>query len=198
MPLLQTESTFNQRYPASILARAEGLRSPQSVELDSTIYGTLKVFPPGLFAGTTANTKKFRFLPRTKFKSLTGSVMTVSRWTSGIFVPGDVITVIDLTTGNAGAAVGTVATVDADLDTITFTAAPTAPAVDTVIGVATSKPLQLPNNRLGLVSPNTVIDFTMLPNTHFGLFLGCTVHRSLIPHTDSQLETLYPEINFVP
>jgi len=196
MPLLHTYDDFKTRYPQSILARCEGLRAPQSVELDFTIY-TDRVFPPGLFVGTTSDPKKFRFLPRTRFKSLTGSVMTVSRYTAGVFIPGDVITVIDLSNGTAGASVGTVASVDDDSDTITFTSAPTAPSVNAVIGVATSKPLTPEGNRLGMISPNTIVDFTLRPNSHFGAFLGGVAHRDLIPHIDSQLESLYPQLDFV-
>jgi hypothetical protein len=196
MPLLQTEESYKQRYPQSIMARTEGLRAPNYVEIDHTIYQE-KVFPPGLFAGTTPSPNKYRFLPRTKFVSLTGSIMTVNRWTANVFVPGDVITVIDLTTGDAGAAVGTVANVDPDTDTIIFTAPPTAPAPGTVIGVATSKPKTLSGDRLGLISPNTIVDFRLRPNSHFGAFLGATVHRRLIPHIDPQLEGLYPQLDFV-
>ena len=196
MPILQSQSSYQERFPQSILARTEGLRAPQHVEIDYRIYKD-RVYPPGLFVGTTANTRIFRFLPRTRFKSVTGNVMTVSRWTSGIFVPGDVINVIDLATGNAGAAVGTVLDVDFDLDTVTFTAAPTAPAVNTVIGVAASKPITPDGNRLGIVSPNTIIDFTDAPNSQFGVFLGGVIHRRLIPHIDQQLENLFPQLDFV-
>jgi hypothetical protein len=195
MPILQTSESHGETFPQSILARTEGLRAPNHIELDYTIY-KYKIFPPGLFAGTTPDPLKYRFLPRTRFKSLAGSVMTVSRWTSGVFVAGDVITVIDLNTGAAGAAVGTVADTDFDNNTITFTAPPTAPAVNTVIGVATSRPVTVDGNRLGMICPNQVVSFVRRPNSHFGCFNGGVVKRRLIPHIDAELERLYPQIDF--
>lgn len=198
--VFQSKTDYNKEvYPPSILARGEGLRSPQHTEIDFSIYGDVVVFPPGLFAGTTAVANIYRFLPRTKWKSVDGNVGTVSRWTAGLFVPGDIITIIDTADGSAGAAVGTVASVDVtgDVNKITFTAAPTAPAADTVIGIATSRPVTSDGNRLGLISPNQIIYTKEAPNSDFGVFLGGVVHRSIIPHIDPELESLYPQLDFV-
>ena len=197
--VLQKRTEYSNVYPPSILARAEGLRAPNHINIDFDIYGDVTVFPPGLFAGTTGTANIYRFLPRTKWVSLDTNTATVSRWTACLFVPGDVLTVIDTADGSAGAAVGTVLSVDVtgDANKITFNAAPTAPSVGAVIGIATSRPVTSDGNRLGLISPNQIIYSKELPNSDFGVFLGGVVHRSLIPHIDDELEGLFPQLDFV-
>lgn len=194
MPILQQFESFGDSFPP-VLARAESLRSPVSVDIDTALYPVQKIFPPAIFAGTTAGSK-YRLLPRTRFVSNTGNVMTVSPFTAALFVVGDVINVINLADGTAGAAVGTVTAVNHAANTVTVGTI-TAPAANTVIGVAASRITMTNGNRIGLVSPNTTIDFGLRANSQFGAFLGATLFRSRMPHIDSQIEAAYPELNFV-
>lgn len=197
MPLIQTFDTYGDTFPP-VLARAEGLKSPQYVEIDTSFYPVQKIFAPGFFAGTTATVDRYRLLPRTKVVSITGAVITVTAFTAAVFRAGDVITQINLADGTAGTAVGTVSSVDHAANTVTLTAAPgTAPGVGVVIGVATSRPVKASGDRLGLLTPNTVLDLSMRPNSQFGVFLSATVYRNRLPHIDAELERLYPELNFV-
>lgn len=197
MPLIQTIENYGDTFPPA-LARAEGLKSPQYVDIDTAFYPTQKIFAPAFFAGTTATANKYRLLPRTRVVSITGAVITVTPFTAGVFVVGDVITQINLATGGAGTAVGTVASVNHTANTVTLAAAPgAAPSANTVIGVATSTPVKANGDRLGVISPNTAIDFSLRENSQFGCFVSATLYRARLPHIDSQLEEIYRELNFV-
>lgn len=194
MPLRKI-TKFAKPMPQSVLGRAEGQRSPNNVTIDDIRY-TSRVFPPGLFAGYAPNsgtTGMYRFLPRTRVVSVTGTEMIVSPFTARIFIPGDVLTLITAT-GTAGASVGTVTAVDAELDKLTFAAASTA-TVGASIGDATITPVKPNGDRLGMISPNTPIYLDEF--IKYGAFLGCTPFRGLMPYLDQQLETLFPLINYV-
>jgi hypothetical protein len=208
MPILQTIETFGDTFPP-VLARAEHLRSPMSIDIDWNLY-TQKIFPPGFFAGThvaipgatppvTANPDRYRILPRTRqVGAAAGNTLTVTPFTAGIFVVGEVITAIDPTTGASGGPVGTIASINHAANTITLTAAPGAGAgAGNTIGVQASAPVMANGNRLGLITPNTTLDFSMRPNSQFGLFLSATCYRNRMPYLDAFLAGLYPELNFV-
>lgn len=197
MPILQTIETYGDSFPTA-LARSEGLRSPQHIDIDTTFYPTQKIFAPAFFAGTTGTANKYRLLPRTRFVSNASAVITVTPFTAGVFVVGDVITQISMTDGTAGTAVGTVVSVNHAANTITLNATPgTIPSAGTVIGVATSRPIKSNGDRLGVISPSTAIDFSMRSNSQFGVFLSATLYRGAMPHIDTELERLFPELNFV-
>jgi hypothetical protein len=200
MPITGINSTsYGDTFPPVVRNAAE-MKAPMSVDLTLTSY-TQRLFPPGIFAGT--NGVGFRLLPRTRFKSGTTATIVVSNFTAGLFFVGDVVTQINLADGTAGTAVGTVQSVNHAANTITFTAVPGAfPAVDAVIGVATSRPIKTDGTKLGLISPNTAINldntgrFPTLPNTHFACILSGSFYRALMPHLDSELERIFQEMSF--
>jgi hypothetical protein len=187
MPIQQLfETGFGDQF-VSVLASADGLGAPRHVDLQTALYPVQRLFPPGLFAGTHVG-GKHRLLPRAlAFASGSGQpVIGVRPFMAGLFVPGDVITVINLPAGTAGAAVGTVQSVNTQANTITLTAAlGSAIAADTVIGVATSIPV-------GMLCPNTAIDAGNFerPNSEFGAFTRANIVRARMPYWDTQLAAL--------
>ena len=191
------QTTWGDTFPPVVKNAAE-MKAPYSIELPFSSY-TQKLFPPGIFAGT--NTTGFRLLPRTRYKSNVGVTYTVSAFTAGLFWVGDVITVINLADGTAGAAVGTVTAVNHANNTISLSGA-TPPAVDTVIGVATSRPVATDGTKLGLISPNTPINLDdtgrtpTASNNHFACTISGSFYRALMPHLDTELERLFPEMTF--
>jgi hypothetical protein len=122
----------------------------------------------------------------------------VTPYTAGIFKVGEVLTAVDATTGAAGAAVGTIQSIDVVQHRITFTTTMGGGALlNNTIGIQTSAPVMANGNRLGLLSPNTAIDFTLRANSHFACFSSATVIRARMPYIDKYLEGLYPELLFV-
>lgn len=188
MPLLQTiETGFGDQF-VSVLASADGLNAARNVDLQSSLYSVQKVFPPGLFAGTHTGGKA-RLLPRVRLAVAANSGqanIVCPAFMAGLFVVGDVLNVITLPAGTAGAAVGTVQSVNTATNTITLAAALASTlAIDTVIGVASSVPI-------GMICPNTAIDAGMLerPNSQFGVFTKASIVRSRMPYWDTQLAAL--------
>jgi hypothetical protein len=188
--------TFNP-----VIKNAAEMKAVNSVDITLSNY-TQRLFPPGIFAGT--NGTGFRLLPRTRYKTNpTTTTITVSPFTAGLFFVGDVINQITLTDGSAGTAVGTVSAINHSTNTITLTAAiGTVPAVDTVIGVAASRPIKTDGTKLGLLSPNTAINlddtgrFPTVANSHFSCISSGSFYRGLMPHLDTELERLFPEMSF--
>jgi len=90
-------------YP-TVLGRADGLRSPRSIQLDpayvSATVGakgiTQKLVAPGVFAGTIVGSSKGRPLPRTRLIEdfAASSALKVEPRTLRLFVPGDVLTIV--------------------------------------------------------------------------------------------------------
>lgn len=200
MAIITSSKSYGETFPP-VVARASGMIAASGVDIPFTNY-LQKLFPPGLFAGT--NGVGFRFLPRTKFKSNAGAIVTVSPATAGLFFVGDALTIINTSDGSAGSALGIVASVNFADNQITLTSAPgTVPSLNTVIGVATSRPIAPNGNRLGIIQPNTAIQLDNVApnpqakNTHFACFVNGVYYRDLMPHLDAELERLYPEMNFV-
>lgn len=191
--------SFGDTFPPVIKSAAE-MKAVASFELTLSGY-TQKIFPPGLWASHNGTT--YRFLPRTRFKSNAAAVLTVSSFTAGLFFVNDVIVQINLADGTAGTAVGTVSSVNHAANTITLAATPgTVPAADTVIGVQAFRPVMANGNKLGLVSPNTAINlddtgrYPTAVNNHFTAIQSGSFYRALMPHVDSELERLFPEMTF--
>lgn len=188
--VLQTIENYSDTY-ISVLWTVDGLRSPRHVEIDNSLYGTQKIFPPGMFVGTIANSDKARLLPRAVAAADSAtSVATISVpvGISGVFVAGDVIAII-AANGTSGGALGTIASVNYTTGVIAL-AANTATAVvggTTVVGVVASKPV-------GMISPNTAIDFTITAAPLYGAFTSASVVRARMPHWDAHLATSFPEI----
>lgn len=103
-----------------------------------------------------------------------------------------------LTALAAGAAVGTVASVDPIAETITLAAAATtALPVGTPIGVATCSPMDANGEGYGMLSPKNPVDLEWGTDDIYGLFIGATVYRDRLPYWDGQLADLFPIINLV-
>ncbi|MGL5061395.1 MAG: hypothetical protein ACRC62_15585 [Microcoleus sp.] len=198
MPLLKTTENFGDTFPP-VLATSEGMRSPAMIDIDTSFYDATKTFPPGFFAGTTPVADKYRILPRTKITALPGSnTLVVTPFTAGIFRVGEVITAVDATTGAVGGAVGTIQSIDHVANRIVLVTTPGAGAlIGNTVGVQASAPVMANGNRMGVISPNTAIDFSLRSNSQFGCFLSATLYRSRMPYIDKYLEGLYPELNFV-
>ncbi len=98
----------------------------------------------------------------------------------------------------AGAAVGTIASVDPAAETITLSAAAaTALPVGAPIGVATSSPMDANGEGYGMLSPKNPVDLEWGTDDIYGLFIGATVYRDRLPYWDGQLAELFPIINLV-
>lgn len=192
MPLLYQVENFAED-DISVLWTAEGLRSPRHVDIDTSLYTVQKTFPPGMFVGTIAASDKVRLLPAavvTAGTTTSQAVVTVAPSIVGVFVVGDVLTVITASTGAAGGAVGTIQSINYTTGAITLAAnsSTALTANTTIVGIATSIPV-------GMISPNTTVDFSMNPVPQYGAFVSASVVRARMPYWAAYLKTAYfPEI----
>jgi hypothetical protein len=150
-----------------------------------------RVFPPGLWCGWDTTSSRYVFLPRTKVLAITGSVITPSPFTAGIFKPAQVLNVLN-PDGTPTATTFTVVGVDSEINRLTLSGSP---AVGTLLGdptVITTKPN---TDKLGVLSPNLPIDLDH--NYYLGVHAGGTFYRGLMPYLDGELETKYPLIMYV-
>lgn len=98
----------------------------------------------------------------------------------------------------AGAAVGTIASVDSLAETITLAAAAaTSLPVGVPIGVMTCSPADANGEGYGMLSPKNPVDLEWDTNDIYGLFIGATVYKERLPYWDGELAALFPIINLV-
>lgn len=193
-----TVTNYSETYPG-VIATAAGQRSPRHVMIDTSIY-VQRVFPSGLFVGTHSVSGYYRFLPRTKLISNAASgqaVLAVKAGTAGLFQVGEALTQINASTGAAGTAVGTIASINYDASTITL-GSNLASQINAgvIVGIATSTPVDSTGNKIGMASVGQEInlDYMKSLSNGFACWHAVTVHRSRLPHIDTQLEGLFPEI----
>ncbi|MGB8698736.1 MAG: hypothetical protein WCD18_04905 [Thermosynechococcaceae cyanobacterium] len=99
-------------------------------------------------------------------------------------------------TGSRYRVLGTVASVDPVLDTITLDGAiATATIAGLVIGADGSYPMR-DRLGLGLLTPSLPHDLLYGENNNLALFVGATVIKSRLPHFDHELAQLFPNLVF--